>query len=67
MRENIYDAVKMGILDILLEAKKVVGKEFKRTNPFGKVPMTQDEIMKNFNNLPFEEKQRIISQLGGKK
>jgi hypothetical protein len=65
-KENLFDAVKVGVLDVLLEAKKVVGKEFKRTNPFGMVKATPDEIMAKFNTLSPEEKIRLFNQMGGK-
>jgi len=67
MKPNPYDRISNRILDIVEKVSDKVAKEFKNTNPYDQVPMTDEEIMNQFNQLSLEEKVRIINQMGGKR
>ena len=67
MKPNPYDRISNRILDIVEKVSDKVAKEFKNTNPYDQVPMTDEEIMNQFNQLSLEEKMRIINQMGGKR
>jgi len=67
MKPNPYDRISNRILDIVEKVSDKVAKEFKNTNPYDQVPMTNEEIMNQFNQLSLEEKVRIINQMGGKR
>lgn len=67
MKPNPYDRISNRILDIVEKVSDKVAKEFKNTNPYDQVPMTNEEIMNQFNQLSLEEKMRIINQMGGKR
>ena len=67
MKPNPYDRISNRILDIVEKVSDKVAKEFKNTNPYDQVPMTNEEIMNNFNQLPLEGKIEILNKLGGKR
>ena len=65
MKVNIYDRVDGRIMQIVEGVSTKIADIFKGAKPYGKQPMTDEELMRRFNTLSLDEKIKIIERLGG--
>jgi len=68
MRENPYDRISNRTLEIVEKVSDRIAQIFKGTNPYDQSPMTKEEFMMRFNQMPLEERMQMLERLqGGKK
>lgn len=67
MKDNFYDLVNNKVFEIIEGASGQVADFFKGAKPYGKQPMTDEEMMRRFNTLSLDEKIKIIERLGGQR
>lgn len=51
MKANIYDDALKDIISIYLEVSKELGSQFKGTKPFDKEPVSDDEMLVQYNMM----------------
>lgn len=66
MKENLYTGILDGIGEIIEGVSDDIAKEFKGTIPFDTKPVSKKEIMAHFNEMPLEERIRILGELQGR-
>ena len=64
MKENLYDLALAGIGEIIEEVSESISKEFKGANPFDKEPISNDEMLLQYNMLTPDKMNELIQTHG---
>ena len=67
MKENLYTGILDGIGEVIEAVSDDIAKEFKGTIPFDTKPVSKEEIMAHFNEMPLQERLNLLNELSGRK
>jgi len=64
MKKNIYDSALDGVSEIIEAVSESISKEFKGANPFDKEPISDDEMLNEYNTMTPEILSERITREG---